>query len=303
MPANQYGVVPGLPQGNSSVPGAVPSQNWQNPNPLPSGTQVPMNYSYGPGGTAFEQPLVPGLTENWSQYLGSQVGQGVTPFNLATPLSTGGETMPGQVNAPLNPILQQLQQYFQTGKSSNAGINALNEQAQGMSAVPEWQSAIAAQQQNIQQNQANLKEQFAGMGGLAGSEYGQAMQNYMQGTTANQNALLAQMQQQNEQIQQGAATTLTGLQQQVGTLFQGLNQQDIQNLMSEFIRTQPQYSPMLNYIYGQSNAYSPIFNTKTGAGIASSLIPMGAGAVAGGAGAAASGGGIMKIILGALAKL
>ena len=64
--------------------------------------------------------------------------------------------------------------------------NLLNIANNGVSALPEWQSMVAAMGQNTAQNQANLQEQFAGMGDLAGSPFGTAMSNYMQQTNLDQ---------------------------------------------------------------------------------------------------------------------
>ena len=44
-----------------------------------------------------------------------------------------------------------------------------------------------------------------------------------------------------------------------------MDQQDIQNMLQEFMRTNPEYSPILQYEFGQANSYAPVVNTKTGA--------------------------------------
>jgi len=278
MPTNQYGTIPGLPGGYSQDPNyglSVPSgQNNFDPKVGGYGQDAQQaNYqtfgwSAGPGNLISEQTTNPSLTGSWDQYLQSQIGKGASAFNLPTTLATGETTAPGQLNAPMNSLLQQLQQFFQTGQTSGGGgssLQALQQLAGGTSAIPQWQADLAAMQQNIQQNQANLKEQFASTGALGGSEYGQAMQNYMQGTTASQNALLAQIQQQNQQTQLTAAQSLTSLQSQLGTQFQTMDQTDIQNMLQEFIRTQPEYSPLLQEMFGQANTYAPIASTQSGA--------------------------------------
>jgi hypothetical protein len=123
---------------------------------------------------------------------------------------------------------------------------------------------INAQQQNIAQNQANLKEQFGAMGNLAGSPFGTAMSNYMQQTTADQNALLGQLQQQN--ILQGQIPLMQnlfgGAQAMAGGL-QALDQQAIQNMYQEFQRVSPQNNPMLPYIQGLATLYPPTTKTPT----------------------------------------
>src|SRR5580700_3136198 len=144
-------------------------------------------------GTYAVPPQYPGLAGGLATWLQSQVGQGVPGFGGVTQLPGGGTTNPGQLTALDNATLQQLQQFFATGKGGGPGMNFLSTVAnQGVSALPEWQQMVAAQQQNIQQNQANLQGQFASMGDLAGSPFGTAEANYSEQTTKDQNALLAQ---------------------------------------------------------------------------------------------------------------
>lgn len=312
--SNQYGAVPNMP---SVAPGAVPQQSAYNPAVFENISQIPTNYTTGPGQTMFEEPLNPGLNEDLSAYLQSQIGQGVTPFNLATPLATGGSTQPGQVNAPMNPVLSQLQTFLQTGYGGPAGTSTLQNLSQTgepIDQLPAWQAMVNAEQQNIQQNEANLKEQFASTGGLSGSEFGNALSNYEQGTTATQNAALTQAetqaQQQAVQNQLSASTTLSGLSSSLGQVFQGMDQQDIQNLMQEFLQTNPDYSPLLNLIYSQANTYAPIFSSNKGTGIAgtvASLAPQlaasAANGISAGSAAAAGGSGTLGAILAGLAAL
>jgi hypothetical protein len=64
---------------------------------------------------------------------------------------------------------------------------------------------VDAQKTNIAQNQANLKEQFASMGGLASSPAANAMALYNAQTSADQNSLLGQLQTQALEQAQGRA--------------------------------------------------------------------------------------------------
>jgi hypothetical protein len=208
----------------------------------------------------------PGLSQNLAYWLNSQIGQGMSPFNLSTPLPTGGMTQPGQLTAGLNPLLQQLMQFFQTGQGGNMpGLSNLSNIANnGVSALPEWQSMIAAQQQNIGQNQAQLKEQFAGMGDLAGSPFGNAESNFMQQTTLDQNALLGQLQQSNIQnIQMPAIQSLFQGSQGMASGLQNLDQQAIQNMYQEFQRIAPQNNPALQMEGAFGSLYPPTTKTPT----------------------------------------
>lgn len=208
----------------------------------------------------------PGLASNFADYINSQIGQGLTPFNLSTQLPTGGMTQPGQLTAGLNPLLQQLQNFFMTGQGGGMpGMQNLSTIAnQGVSALPEWQAMVAAMNQNTQQNEANLKEQFASMGDLAGSPFGTAMSNYLQQTNLDQNSLLGQLTQSNIQnIQMPAIESLFGGSQQMAGGLQALDQQAIQNMYQEFQRIQPQNNPLMQYMMGLGTLYPPTTKTPT----------------------------------------
>jgi hypothetical protein len=310
----------GAPSGAGN-PYQVPSQGSGNP-----GSQtMPATYSSNTPGYHQLGPLYPGLSNDLAGYLTSQVGQGVSPYNLSTMLPTGGQTQPGQLTAGLNPLLQQLMQFFQTGQggqmpgmttmsniaggsfgnipggssleriaggnfSGVPGGSALSTIAsQGINALPQWQAMVQSMGQNTAQNQANLKEQFAGMGSLAGSPFGTAMSNYMQQTNLDQNALLGNLTQQN--ILQGqipAAEQLLGLStgigqnllgasqnaqgqllagsQGMGGELQNINQQAIQNQYGEFVRTSPQYNPMIQDQLAMSQMYPQLYKTGSGTG-------------------------------------
>jgi hypothetical protein len=185
-----------------------------------------------------EPSMFPGVASGLSQYLGSQIGKGT----------------------PANPLLQQLLSFFGGGSSSIPGASTLaNIANNGISALPEWQQMIAAQQQNIQQNEANLREQFGGMGTLAGSPFGTAMSNYEQQTTLDQNSLLAQLQQQN--ILQGQIPVAQGLQS-------GASQ------MGMFGQTLlPENNPLLGLMGQLSTTFAPMYQTKKGGGILGGLLP------------------------------
>jgi hypothetical protein len=265
-------------QGNSATYDTNPTNNSLLARKLGSGViATPQQY--------------PWLGNDFATYLASQIGQGVQPFNLSTVLPTGGMTQPGQLSAPLNPLLQQLQQFFQTGVGSGMpGADALGTIAsQGISALPEWQSMIAAQQQNIGQNEAQLREQFAGLGDLAGSPFGTAESNFRQQTTLDQNALLAQLQQQN--ILQGQIPVAQFLNQgatQMAGGLQNLNQQAIQQYLQQFQLDQPQNNPMNTFIANYGALFPPTnqrpstwqninstIGALTGSGYSSSATPGG----------------------------
>lgn len=226
-------------------------------------------YNQG-SGVATEPLQYSSLAGNWSNFLQSQVGQG-----------TGA-----------NPLLQQMLSFYSGGQATTPGAQTLSTIAnQGISALPEWQSMVNAQQQNIQQNQAQLREQFASMGDLAGSPFGTAMSNYMQGTTANQNALLGQLQQTN--ILQGqipAAEQLTSQANQMAQFGQSLL---------------PAYNPLNQYSQQLSQQYAPMFKTTQGGGLLGGLlssIPL-LGQMGGSIAEGLSGGGGLTDVLSSLAGM
>lgn len=272
-----------LPSGSSSVFGGPTSYTDAVP---PSGSPIPTPsgpyYSgankgpfVGGGPFTYQQPLDPGLTTQLASFLSGHVGTGATPFNLSTALPFGGTTAPGELNAPANPLLQNLMNLYSGKASSIPGASTLSTIAnQGISALPEWQAMVQAMGSNIAQGQAGIAEQLGSTGNLAGTPYGNALANFNAQVTTGQNALLGQLQQQN--ILEGQIPVAEGLLsggQQFGQYAQALNQQAIQNKWNEFIRTQPEYSPLLQYIYGLSTSFAPALNRagNTGGGVLAGL--------------------------------
>jgi hypothetical protein len=209
----------------------------------------------------------------------------------------GGATQPGQLNAQALPLLQQMMQFYsgQPGGQNIPGASTLSQIAnQGVSALPAWQAMVGAQQRNIGQGLANLREQYGSMGNLAGSPFAQAGTDYMTQAIANQNAQLGQMQLQG--ILQGqlpAAEQLMGGAMGFGQYGQGLQQQAIQNVQNEFMRTRPEYSPTLPLLFGGATSFNPMMArpTGTGGGLLNSLLASLPGAAGAGISAGMSGGG------------
>ena len=191
-----------------------------------------------PGGAYTGRTLDPQLTEQLAQWLMSQLGRGATPFDLSAILpSTGQATAPGTLTAPENPILQQLQQFYETGTGGPLpGV------------LPMWQSELKAMQIPIAQQEANIKEQFGARGALGSSELASSLETYGAQTAADQEALLGQL-------------TLQALpgEEQFGAGLQQMDQASIDRLLQEFQRTQPEYSPLLQEEFGFGTAFPPIY--------------------------------------------
>lgn len=219
-------------------------------------------------------PQDPTMTTAFFNYLQSLMGSGATPFNLQSLLpSSGTATAPGTLTAPMTDILSQLQSFYQGGTGGPAGSDQLLGMAKTgdpTNVTPAWQAMVDAQQRNIGQNAANLKEQFAFGGNLKSSPFGNAMTDYYTQTGKDQNALLGQMTQQASEAAAGrklsAADTLQSGAQSLGTELQNLDQSSIQNLLAEFIRTRPEYAPFLNMLFGASTTYPPSIGQGVGVG-------------------------------------
>jgi hypothetical protein len=301
---NQFGSFgTGMP--SSGVPAAPPIGRGD----LPGFPQA-----FGGGTTAHGKdlfalgPMSPAFTTDFMNFLKGQVGGGATPFNLSTGLPSGRETRPGELSAPMTPVLEQLASYYTGGPTSIPGANSLRELAETGSPIdqtPAWQAMIDAQQRNIAQNEAQLREQFASLGTLRGSPFGTAMTDFRTQTAKDQNALLAQMFAGSQEAAQGrrltAAGALTGGAESVGQLLQGLDQASIDRLLQEFVRTRPEYSPYLNMLYGAATTFPPYLDRGSGGGFLSGL----AGSAGTGVGTAIGGavGGPIGAGVGAIADI
>lgn len=285
---------------SSSAPGIVPPTQAPivNPPTQIAGTgPVPPTTSAGPLGGIIEQKgqgktvttLNPNLTQNFFNFLASQMGKGATPFDLSALLpSSGKATTPGSLTAPLTDVNSMLQDFYKTGSGGPAGASTLAGMAQNGNPTdvgPAWQAMLAAQQQNTDRNAANLREQFAFGGDLKSSPFGQSMQDFFNQNTLNQNMQLTQAQQQAQEAAAGrqlsASSDLFSGASGFGQQMQNLDQQSIQNMLSEFVRTQPEYAPYLNMLFGASTTFPPSMSGNVGVG--------GLGGALGSAGSALSG--------------
>ncbi len=252
-------------------------------------------------------PLVPGLTQNLADYLQSIVGRGATPFEGATTLpSTGDPTAPGQLSAGITPELWKLMQYY-TGAATDpsqwvqpVGGDILGEMAKtGMpvSTSAEWAKMQSAMERQYRQGAANVAEGFAVGGGMAGSPYGQASTDYELQAAKDKASLLGSMETKSLESARGRQVqaldilkSYYGLNQQqqqfmltqagkLAELFQGYDQAAIDRTLAEFIRTQPEYGPLLNMIYGLATTFPPYLGKTTGLGAVGGILA-GAGSVA-----------------------
>jgi hypothetical protein len=159
------------------------------------------NTGYGAQQQLFNLAQSGGLTGN----LGQLASQGdIAGGPLAGLSQTGGLTgilnnlyQTGGLTGPLGNLYQtggltgQMGNLAQTGGLTGQMGN-LAQTGAPVDQTQAWQAMIAAEQQNIQQNEANLKEQFGSMGDLSSSSAANAMSQYLQQTALGQNASLTQ---------------------------------------------------------------------------------------------------------------
>jgi hypothetical protein len=199
--------------------------------PTTGGSNAYGGFSFAAGGSLPGQSTIqasptidPALTNQLLGYLGGNIGQGLPAFNQSVALPSGGQTQPGQLTAGLNPVLQSVEQ-FMTGAGGPGSLPGV---------MPMWQSEMAAMQQPIQQNLAQLREQFGSMGALGSSEFAQAGQNYMSQTSADEMALLTS-------ATMAALPTMTT----TGMDLQGIDQSAISNAYNQFMTDLPQNNPLM----------------------------------------------------------
>jgi hypothetical protein len=252
---NQYMNFPSLTGGPTAM--STPSTSYPPGIVPPSGPGYPVTPPGAggvgatdvlPGGYQTVPTTDPTFTSSFAQWLQSQLGKGATPFDLSAILpSTGQATAPGTLTAPENPLMQLLNQFYTTGTGGPLpGV------------LPMWTSEIQSMNIPIQQQLANIKEQFGAQGALGSSEMAQALASFGEQTALQQESLLGQL----------TLQALPGMQTEAATT-QQLDQSAINNLLNEFIRTQPEYSPLLGMESQLAETYPPSY--KKGGGVGQAL--------------------------------
>lgn len=175
----------------------------------------------GAGGPGKYFPNTPGGVSN--------LGGGISTAPTFDPAFTSQfyQMLSGLMGGGEN-LQSELLNFLGGGASNIPGASSLAQLAQTgnpISTLPEWQAMLAAQQRNIGENEANLKEQFGFAGDLSSSPFGTAITDYLTQTTKDQNALLAQMQttalENAQQRELAASQDITGM---AGAESQFLNQ-------------------------------------------------------------------------------
>ena len=244
-------------------------------------------------------PQDPQLQENFFAWLKTNIGAGATPF-------------PDNLNASRDPLLNALYNFYSTGQGDTPAaktimqliqnpkatipdiINQMAESGLPVDRTQAWQAMIAAQQRNIDRTAADLRGQFAFSGNLAGTPFANAMVDFYSQAAKDQNATLASWQANALEAARGRQMNagelilnasergqdrltslgmfLSNSARDLGTLFQGLGQQDIDRVLNEFIRTRPEYSPLLNLLFSAATTFPPTLQKRTGLGIGGALL-------------------------------
>lgn len=273
--------MPGNTSSSGVPPGAVPPAGAPNlpSNNFPTGPGASASAGL-PGGNTTIPTFDPNFTHQFYAWLQQQLGQGASPFNLSTPLPSGGSTQPGQLTAPLNPIEQSLMKFYQTGSADSGPMPGV---------MPMWNAALAAMngpQGPAATEEARIRGQFAFGGNLASSPFAQAMTQFGEQNVLNENALLTSATQ----------SALPGM-QQFGSDIQQMDQGAINNMLQEFIRTRPEYSPLLNMLFGGATSSPGVVKKGSGAGALGGILG-GAGTLLSGGAAVADAGGLGAVLAG-----
>jgi hypothetical protein len=195
----------------------------------------------------------------------------------------------------LDPVSQQLESLYSTGSSSNPALQALSQMAQTgdpVSATPEWQSMLAALQQQQQIGAANVSESEAFTGNLPGSAGALAESQYQNQATLNNQSLIAQLTDSSLENAASRAQTAQGLvesgAQTTGQNLYSYDQNAISTLMNEYFQTTPQANPLNQEEFSGATTYPPTFGGQSSAGLIGA-IGGAAGSILGGAGSLAAG--------------
>ncbi len=275
--------------GGAVVPGTVPPASGGlgfpsrglGPN-QPAGYPL-QSYSQGlAGGVNTIGPLFPKFTSDLFQFLQQQMGRGATPFDLSSALPSGGTSGPGQLSAPATPVLKQLQDFYSTGTGGPTGTGTLADMAKTglpINVLPEWQAMLEAMKRPEAEARANLREQFAFTGNLASSPFGRAEADFELQNVLQKQALLGGLESSALEAARGrqlsASESLQGAAQTFGQMMQGLDQDSINRLLAEFVRTRPEYSPYLNMLFAAATTFPPFATKNVGVGAGSVLSGLG----------------------------
>ena len=229
--SNPYGLPTNVGPGTGwNVPAVNPNTGSESGYPsVPSQPGVPQL----PGNIVPQGSALPGGQHSESPldpYLTSQL------YNwLSSQIGQGATPYTGQLTAPVNQTIQQI-----------AGNDY---------ALTDFDAVQQAMQRQIQEGAANLKGSEAFAGNLAGTPFGTSMTDYQNQAAQNLQSILAQME------LQAAPTRLAA-----GQAVQQQEQLGLTNAYQEWLRQQPEYSPLLSMEYGASTTFPPVYGSTYGIG-------------------------------------
>ena len=283
--------VPTFPVGGPTVSGAGST-------PPPSSNPFREAFTTPVSGGRYEAgaPFVPGLSSEFTSYVGGQVGKGAQPYDLQTfQPTTGRTTQPGQLSADVNPMLYDLGQFVsgaaqdpsmgvQPAGGTGGTLDEMLRTGAPISTMPQFEAIEKAMERQYAQGRGDIRAQMAGLGLIAGTPHAGAQTDYALQAAREKTAIMTGLETgalesaQGRRMQAlGISRDFFGLNQQqqrffvdqsrqVGEIFQGMDQAAIDRTIAEFLRTRPEYAPLLNLLYGLSTTFPPYLTQEEGLG-------------------------------------
>ena len=238
----------------------------------------------GGGASPYNLPVnLPGGGQSQPGQLTADPNQQLTQF--LDFLGGGSPQTPGQ-GTFLDAITSGLQAPLALPKSTYGML----ESGMPIDQLPAWQAMIEAQRGNVARGGRDIQEAFGAGGAFFSSGSADTLTNYYNQVSRDQNALLGKMTAEAQEAAKmrqygtglGVAELATGLGEnaanrrflasniantmysQLGQIFQGMDQAAIDRTLNEFIRTRPEYGPLLQYILALSTVFPPTQQNQPG---------------------------------------
>lgn len=306
LPSMPGGASPGRPAANAGSGSAAAPSNYISPYLINLGegfgTMSPMSPTLS---NNFMGWLTSQVGQGVPGYSGQlSAGPNSLLQSLSSMFKRGPGSLPGMdtleaIASGKGPGADVLNQFMKGGGPGSDILSRMAQTGMPTDVGPAWEAMKASQQRGIEQGAADLKQQFNFAGGLAGSPFGSAIGDYYNQASKDLNSILAQMsvgaQESARERQMGAADILgtkglsaadilrgtalsaggaqaqaglgfSGQGMQLGQILQSIQQSGLDRQYQEFMRTQPQYNPLLNLMFGGATTYPPILQRQGGGG-------------------------------------
>ena len=292
------------PAGVPTFPVGGPTDSGAGSTPPPSSNPFREAFTTPVSGGRYEAvaPFVPGLSSEFTGYLESQIGKGAQPYGLqAFQPTTGRTTQPGQLSADVNPMLHDLGQFVsgaaqdpsmgvQPAGGTSETLDEMLRTGAPISTMPQFEAIEKAMDRQYKQGRGDIRAQMAGLGLIAGTPHTGAQTDYALQAAREKTAIMTGLETgalesaQGRRMQAlGISSDFFGLNQQqqrffvdqsrqIGEIFQGMDRAAIDRTMAEFLRTRPEYGPLLNLLYGLSTTFAPQLAQEEGLGSVGALL-------------------------------